>query len=70
MRSTANTRWTVINEDGIRACLQLRERETELRKLVEQMKKEKEDSMHQMSQLQQGKCQYYVGMFVRATYRA
>jgi len=34
--------------------VQLRERETELRKLVEQMKKEKEDSMLQMSQLQQG----------------
>jgi hypothetical protein len=32
----------------------LRERETELRKLVEQLKKEKEDNIHQMSQLQQG----------------
>lgn len=33
----------------------MRERETELRKLIEQLKKEKEENSHQISLLQQGK---------------
>lgn len=33
----------------------MKERETELRKLVEQLKKDKEDSSYQMRVLEQGK---------------